>query len=151
MIWCHAALVSDSYYSLHREFYQRARQYAEADEMNGCGEGIMTLSHCQAWILISMYELKMALIPRAWLSIEKASRISLMLGLNRLDGLNHGIKLPIPSPTDWVEKEERRRVFWMAFCLDQSVNIGTGWPMIINEDDVCFFLFPFFRGDCDYF
>lgn len=150
MVWCHAALASDRYYSLHSELYLRARQYAEDDEVNGSGEKILTLSHCQAWILISVYELQMTFIPRAWLSIEKASRISLMLGLNRLDGLNQGIKLPMSSPTDWVEKEEHRRVFWMAFCLDQSVNIGTGWPMTIKEDDVYFYFFPSLLGYCDY-
>jgi hypothetical protein len=34
-MWCHAASVSDKYFFLHNHFYQRARKYAEMDEMKG--------------------------------------------------------------------------------------------------------------------
>lgn len=138
MIWCHAALLCDTYYSLHSEFYQRARKYAEIDETTrSFGHGMVTLSHFQAWVLISIYELRMVLIPRAWISIGKASSLSLTIGLNQLDGPSQGVKTCMPPPKDWVEGEERRRVFWMAFCIDQYASIATGRPMLINETDVC--------------
>ncbi|KAJ5813643.1 uncharacterized protein N7503_000393 [Penicillium pulvis] len=138
MIWCHASLFCDRYYSFHSEFYQRARQYAEVDETTeSFGRGIVTLSHCQAWILMSIYELRMVLIPRAWVSIGKACSLSLIIGLNQLDGPSQSVKLCMPPPKDWVEGEERRRVFWMAFCIDQYASIATGRPMLINETDVC--------------
>ncbi|KAJ6003086.1 hypothetical protein N7451_005633 [Penicillium sp. IBT 35674x] len=137
MIWCHAALFCDEYYSFHGEFYQRARKYAELDETTeSLGHGIVTLSHCQAWILMSIYELRMVLIPRAWVSIGNASSLSLNIGLNLLDGPSQRVKMCMPSPKDWVEGEERRRVFWMAFCIDQYASIATGRPMLINETDI---------------
>ena len=136
MIWCHAAAVSDKYYFLHHHFYQRARKYAEADEMKGFGESIITLSHCQTWILISTYEFKMIYFPRAWLSVGKAARLALMMGLNRLDGAGLEVKQCLPLQKDWTESEERRRVFWLAFCTDRYASVGTGWPVIIDESDV---------------
>jgi hypothetical protein len=130
MMWCHAALFSDRYYSLHDELYQRARQYAELDKTTGTfGQGVVNLSYCQAWILISIYESRMVFIPRAWVSIDKASRLSSTIGLDQSDGRTS-------PPKDWVEREERRRVFWMAFCIDLYRSIATGRPMA-TPDDVC--------------
>ncbi|KAJ5168279.1 uncharacterized protein N7482_003873 [Penicillium canariense] len=136
MMWCHAASVSDKYYSLHNHFYQRSRKYAEADEMKGFGEHIISLAHCQTWILIGSYEFRMIYFPRAWLSVGKATRLALMMGLNRLDGNGLDVKQSIIPPKDWTEREERRRTFWMAFCTDRYASIGTGWPMVIDEDDI---------------
>lgn len=136
IMWCHAASVSDKYFFLHSHFYQRARKYAEADEMKGFGENIVSLAHCQTWILIGTYEFRMIFFPRAWLSVGKAARLALMLGLNRLDGVGLDVKQSISPPRDWTEREERRRVFWGAFATDRYASVGTGWPLLIDEDDV---------------
>ncbi|KAK5797763.1 hypothetical protein VI817_004054 [Penicillium citrinum] len=136
MIWCHAASVSDKYYGLHNHFYQRARKYTELDEMKGFGENIITLAHCQTWILIGSYEFRMIYFPRAWLSVGKACRLALMMGFNRLDGVGLDVKQSMFPPKDWTEREERRRTFWMAFCTDRYASIGTGWPVVIDENDI---------------
>jgi len=60
-----------------------------------------------------------------------------MMGLHRLDGVGMDVKQTIPESINWSEKEERRRTFWMAFIKDRHGSIGTGWPMIIDERDVC--------------
>ena len=134
--WCQAASVSEKYSNLHALFYQRARKYAELDEMKGLGENILSLPYCQTWLLIGTYEFRMMFFPRAWLSVGKAARLALMLGLNRLDGVGLEVKQSLPPARDWTEKEERRRVFWMAFCIDRFASVGTGWPVLIDERDV---------------
>jgi hypothetical protein len=63
-----------------------------------------------------------------------------MMGLNRLDGNGLDVKQSILPPKDWTEREERRRTFWMAFCTDRYASIGTGWPMVIDENDVSYIL-----------
>ncbi|EPS33564.1 hypothetical protein PDE_08526 [Penicillium oxalicum 114-2] len=136
MMWCQAASVTDKYFSLHHHFYQRARKYAELDEMKGFGESIISLAHCQMWILAGSYEFRMIYFPRAWLSVGKATRLALMLGLNRLDGTGLDVKQSMVPPKDWTEREERRRTFWMAFCVDRYSSVGTGWPMVIDENDI---------------
>ncbi|PLB55143.1 hypothetical protein P170DRAFT_33222 [Aspergillus steynii IBT 23096] len=134
--WSHAASVTDKYNNLHELFYQRARKYAELEEMKGLGEGVLSLACCQTWLLIGTYEFRMMCFPRAWLSVGKASRLSLMLGLNRIDGLGHGVKQSLPATSDWTEKEERRRVFWMAYCVDRFASVGTGWPVLFDDRDI---------------
>ncbi|KAL4787254.1 fungal-specific transcription factor domain-containing protein [Aspergillus varians] len=136
IVWAHAAAVSEKYLNLHSLFYQRARKYVELDQMKGLGEGSLSLAHCQTWILISCYEYKMMFFPRAWISAGSACRLSVMLGLHRLDGEGLEVKQCLPLSRDWTEKEERRRAFWMAFCVDRYASIGTGWPTCIDERDI---------------
>ncbi|KAJ5086633.1 hypothetical protein NUU61_007940 [Penicillium alfredii] len=136
MMWSHAASVSDKYFAMHGHFYQRARKYVYLDEMKGFGESIVSVAHCQTWILIGAYEFRMICFPRAWLSVGNATRLALMMGLNRLDGRGLDVKQTLSPPKDWVEREERRRVFWMAFCNDRYASIGTGWPVVIDECDI---------------
>ena len=136
IMWAHAANATDKYNTLHPHFYQRARKYAQLDEMKGYGETVINVAHAQCWNLIGMYEFKMMYFPRAWTSCGHASRLSLMLGLHRLDGIGLDVKECLPPPRDWAEREERRRTFWGSFCQDRFGSIGTGWPMVIDERDV---------------
>ena len=137
IIWTLAASISDKYEFFAEHFYRRARKYAQADELRGHGEETITIAHCQTWALMSTYEFKLMYFPRAWLSTGRAVRLAQMMGLNRLDGKGLDVKQCIQPPKDWTEKEERRRTFWVIFCKDRYASIGTGWPMTIDERDVC--------------
>ncbi|KAF1968588.1 hypothetical protein BU23DRAFT_602051 [Bimuria novae-zelandiae CBS 107.79] len=135
-MWTVAASVADKYDALQEHFYQRARKYAQSDEMKGHGEGTITLAHCQAWSLVSTYEFKQMYFPRAWLSSGRATRLAQMMQLHRLDGVGLDVKQCLPPPKDWTEREERRRTFWMSFNIDRYASIGTGWPMTFDERDI---------------
>ena len=145
-MWAHACIVTEKYMSYAEIFYQRARKYAQADEMRGHGESFVTIGHAQCWILTACYEFKMMYFPRAWMSSGRASRLVLMLGLHRLDGTGLEVKQTLPPPRDWTDREERRRTFWLAFCNDRYASIGTGWPVVIDEQDVGIFLSSAFWG-----
>ena len=135
-MWCIAALASERYYDHQEIFYRRARKYAESDEMKGLGEEFVSLAHAQCWILLATYEFKVMYFPRAWASSGRASRLCMMMGFYKLDGIGLEVKQNIPPPRDWTEREERRRTLWMAYCVDRYASIGTGWPFSINEMDV---------------
>ena len=136
IMWCHAASITDKYISLQRLFYQRSRKYIDMDEMKGQGESMVSVAHTQCWILLSAYEFKYMSFPRAWMSSGRCTRLAMMTGLHRIDGLGAEVKQTLPVSRDWTEREERRRTFWMAFCQDRYASIGTGWPMSIDEKDV---------------
>lgn len=136
-MWCFAASVTIKYESCQQLFYERARKYVQMDEMKGRGEGFVTLAHCQCWSLIGGYEFKVMYFPRAWMSVGRAIRLAQMLGLQRLDSAGVDAKPALLPPRDWIEQEERRRTFWLAFCQDRYASIGTGWPTTIEESDVC--------------
>ncbi|KAG8533234.1 uncharacterized protein KY384_002017 [Bacidia gigantensis] len=135
-MWAMAAMVTDKYMHHDDIFYRRARKYLQLDEMKGAGESTVSLAHVQTWTLVATYEFKLMYFPRAWMSCGRAGRMALMTGMNRIDGIGMDVKQCLPPPKDWVEREERRRTFWMAYCIDRYASIGTGWPMSIDERDI---------------
>lgn len=42
----------------------------------------------------------------------------------------------LPSPQDWTEEEERRRVFWTIFNLDRYCSVTMGWNTSLTSHDV---------------
>ena len=136
IMWAHAASITDRYMHHADIFYRRARKYIELDEMKGGGESFVSVAHAQTWALCSAYEFKMMYFPRAWMSTGRASRLAMMLGINRVDTPDTEVKQCLQPPGDWTERESRRRTFWMIYCCDRYSSIGTGWPMVIDESDV---------------
>ncbi|KAE9368880.1 hypothetical protein N431DRAFT_415637 [Stipitochalara longipes BDJ] len=134
-LWAHAATITPKYVSLHPHFHLRARKYAELDETSG-RQRYINIRHAQAWILIGLYEFKNTMFPNAWMTTGRATRLTQMLGLHRLDGLGVEVKQTLPKETDVGKMEERRRTFWMAFSMDRYAGVGTGWPLIIDERDI---------------
>lgn len=136
IMWALAASTSDKYWSLHELFYLRAREYIKADEMERNGKSMATVAHVQALILLTVYEFKMSILTRAWMSCGSASRLAIMLGLNQMDSPQRRMEPLFCPPHDRIELEERRRTFWAAFDIDRIASITTGWPASIDEQDV---------------
>lgn len=76
------------------------------------------------------------LFTRAAISGAKCVRLVNMMGLDRLDGDRDEVPPTLAAPLNWVELEERRRVFWGAFTIDAHASISTGWPNLVNSEDV---------------
>ncbi|KAK4104399.1 hypothetical protein N658DRAFT_541196 [Parathielavia hyrcaniae] len=106
IVMASAAVTSPTCRHLAEPFYQRARVYAEADELKGQGETFTTLGHVQAWCLISAYECHVhAIFNRASTSLCRAA-------------------------------EERRRTWWVTFMADRFLSSITGWPSLVKERHV---------------
>lgn len=135
-MWTLVASITPEYSDYTDMFYRRARKYVELDEMKGHGESFVTVGHAQCWALIASFEFRMMYFPRAWMSVGRTSRLVQMLGLQRVDHDGLEVKRTLNPPRDWVDREERRRTFWMAYCNDRYASIGTGWPMTFDEKDV---------------
>ena len=112
--------------------------YGSFNGHQGTGEGSVTLAVAQAWCLLAQYEACNTFFPRTWLSIGKAARLCQTLGLQRIDhgGVIATVKEVLPPTKDWIELEERRRTFWVAFYCDRWASTGTAWPMAIQESEV---------------
>lgn len=62
-----------------------------------------------------------------------------MMGLHRLDDDSPEARLMTPTigaAQSWAELEERRRCFWAVFCIDSHGSISTGWPNLIDMNEV---------------
>jgi Fungal specific transcription factor domain len=107
----------------------------EESELSDHGSEFVPIARPQAWILISVYELLNMHFHRWWLSTARAVRLCQMMGLHLVDGPRPAKRL-LTLAKDWVEVEEQRRTFWMAFNLDRHAAFGHRCPMIIDEKDV---------------
>lgn len=118
-MWAAAASVSDKY-SCHSDIlYRRARKYAEYDEMRGQGQDVVSVAHCQTWSLIAMYEFKNMFFPRAWMSVARACRLALMMGLNRMDGVGIDVKQCLtPQRIGPSAKSEDEPFGWPTVVID---------------------------------
>lgn len=73
------------------------------------------------------------LFSRASTSLSRSLRIAQMLRLHQLDG---EVSLNVAETKNRPELEEARRTWWVIFCSDRFVSGSTGWPAMINDNDV---------------
>ncbi|KAK2604521.1 hypothetical protein N8I77_007445 [Diaporthe amygdali] len=137
-VWTMASNGHEKYSAYHDAFHRRARHYLEEDELRGEGEHFITVAHAQAWALIATDEARCMWFTRAAMSTARCIKLIHMMGLHRLDDPNAAAEMAptIAPPRDWTELEERRRVFWGAFCVDSHASISTGWPSLIDMSEV---------------
>ncbi|GAP89658.1 putative binuclear zinc transcription factor [Rosellinia necatrix] len=131
-IWALASNNDPKYHAYHDIFYQRARRYADMDEMKGNGEHFISIAHAQTWCVLATDEAKSMMFTRAAMSCARAVRLAAMMGLHHLDSAPDESSPTLAPPQDWAELEERRRVFWGIFCIDSHCSISTGWPHLID-------------------
>lgn len=73
---------------------------------------------------------------RASTSLGRSVRIAQMLNLHQLDRKALQARSILAPARDWTETEERRRTWWVVFCIDRFVCGATGWPALVNDRDV---------------
>ncbi|KAF4987102.1 hypothetical protein FDECE_15585 [Fusarium decemcellulare] len=128
------ASASSTFTHLAEAFYERARQYLQANEMKNDSDQI-SLAHVQAWVLVSHFEAHHLWFSRASMSIARAIRLGQILGLHRLDGTNVA-GLTLPPATDFGEEEERRKTFWVMFITDRITSSTGGWPVLMDARSI---------------
>jgi hypothetical protein len=99
------------------------------------------LDQAQAWILIAFYEFMQDAFQRAWASAGRAIRLVQFMRLNTLDAPDANdsanTKQEEAFGTDIAYLEEKRRTFWIAFCLDRFSCVLGGLPLTLSEHLVC--------------
>ncbi|KAH8646722.1 fungal-specific transcription factor domain-containing protein [Xylariales sp. PMI_506] len=131
-----AAMTSAPYRHSAMSFYRYARVSAESDEMNDQGEQHLTLAHVQCWSLIANFEAQQTMFSRSGLSLGRGIRIAQMLQLHQLDKEDGKPTQNSATCQSWFEIEERRRIWWALYLSDRVTSATTGWPALINEQDV---------------
>jgi hypothetical protein len=123
-MWALAALQSSQYRYLQEQLYRSCTQMLTAICSSSAGHDPFDREQIQAWLLITIYELMRSFHRQAWMSVGRAFRLVQLLRLHELDSPAHAI---VPSDEGFVEREEERRAFWLAYSLttySQSAAIG---------------------------
>ncbi|KAL9028247.1 MAG: hypothetical protein Q9196_003359 [Gyalolechia fulgens] len=136
-IWAHAAIFDSRYSHLSDKFYLQARKYIEATEAEAPSR-FFTVPALQALILLALYEFKQACFTRSWVSVSRATWLAQSLGLHKMDitkpeALGNMLNI-LPWTDDSMEREERRRTFWVMLQLNCLSTVGICWNLGLGFD-----------------
>ncbi|KAK5992008.1 Transcription factor BOA15 [Cladobotryum mycophilum] len=92
------------------------------------GLGAPSLPVLQASVLIALYELGHAIYPAASLSVAHCARYATALGIDKTVTAK-GI-----AGLEWIEEEERRRVWWSILTLDRFTNLYDTQHHLVTPD-----------------
>ncbi|KAA6409142.1 MAG: transcriptional regulatory [Lasallia pustulata] len=127
-MWTLAASVSAQFQNIGDPLYRDTRQKLEALELKDTSIESIDIEQVQAWILLAIYEFMRTDYRRGWMSAGRAFRLIQLMRLHEIDAPNC-----IPMQIDWIEIEERRRTFWMAYSLDRFISIRNEWPLTLSD------------------
>jgi hypothetical protein len=130
-MWTLAAWVGTQFKDIQKDLYTQTRVILEAWEVN-----IMTepppIELAQAWILVAIFEIMQVNYDRGWLSAGRCFRLVQLMKLHEVDA-PAGVTV---NNLPYVETEERRRAFWMAYLLDRLINLINQMPLTLTEQVV---------------
>ncbi|KXH38712.1 all development altered-6 [Colletotrichum nymphaeae SA-01] len=137
-MWAMASSLSSQFQHLRDTMYREALDHLKnldsPESPIEKEEGL--LEQAQAWILISMYELMQVGFHRAWASAGRAIRLIQLLRLSNIDTSCDKVSASTEDPGSFVDKEEKRRTFWMAFCLDTVICLVHDLPRTFTESQI---------------
>lgn len=92
----------------------------------------VSLETLQTFLLVAVDTINRGKPPKEWGSVIYARQLVQSLGLVQEDADTQN---PFLKPSvKWVEVEERRRYFWMAFILDKYGYIWAGWDIVFPQN-----------------
>lgn len=133
-MWAMAASVTPEYNQLNVDgLYRCAVRTLQAIERASDPGGLTQsndLEQVQAQLLLSLYELKHGDFPRGWITAGCAFRL---IQFGWFQDLISGLNTSSPS-LDWIELEEKRRTFWLAFYLDRVISLRSDSSCTFGEE-----------------
>ncbi|QKX55293.1 uncharacterized protein TRUGW13939_02385 [Talaromyces rugulosus] len=130
-MWTLAASLSTHCQSIRDSLYTETRKRLEALESRDNEVDLFDIEEAQAWLLLAIYQFTRTTYRKGWMSAGRVIRLVQLMRLYELDSPSE-IASQIMEP-EWVEVEEKRRTFWMAYTLDRFANIRKGWPITLTE------------------
>jgi hypothetical protein len=138
-IWAVAALASDDHSHQSSEYYKKARHLTESAALTDPQCRQSAIYRAQAWLHLAMHDIISGRYALSWTNTSHAIRLLQVAKVHNLDSTSANSNTTTPQNVSWSEAEEKRRVFWFAFCLDRIAFIGQGLPSLIDERDVSIF------------
>ncbi|RDW76678.1 Asperfuranone cluster transcription factor afoA [Aspergillus mulundensis] len=143
------AAAMSSHYQLGEQLYSETRVLLETHSQTpATPRDKIPLEHIQAWLLLSHYELLRMGVHQAMLTAGRAFRLVQMARLSELDAsadlqlspvspspsLSLSLSSGVESSESFVDAEEGRRTFWLAFCFDRLLCLQNEWPLTLQEE-----------------
>ncbi|KAK0746899.1 fungal-specific transcription factor domain-containing protein [Schizothecium vesticola] len=131
-MWTLAMALSSQFENFRTTLYNETRQMLEAMDLSEDDMGTVRIEQVQAWLLIAHYEFARANYRRGWVSAGRAFRLVQLAKLHEVDSPESEF-----DGKDPIATEERRRTFWVAYCLDRFICMKSRWPLTLIEEVIC--------------
>ena len=129
------------------QLYAETRRLLEDYSSKCTSRETIELDYIQVWLLLGFYELLRVGENQAMLTAARCSRLVLMARLFEIDApdsdeTNGPQVLPptsqqeLPNDDSFCVVEEKRRTFWLAYCLDCFLYARNEYPPMMQEDMV---------------
>lgn len=137
-MWTLAMALSSQFESYRDTLYTETKQMLESLDMcennNHHSHGSpVCIEEVQAWLLLSFYEFSRTNYKRGWVTAGRAFRLVQLARLHEIDSPERSM---LQQGEDPVVVEERRRTFWVAYCLDRFISLKNQWPLTLMEEVV---------------
>ncbi|KAJ2987905.1 hypothetical protein NUW58_g4252 [Xylaria curta] len=126
-LWTAAAAASAHYKGMGESLYYEARRLLRDPEEGHASPATTEIEHVQAWLLLAIHELMFIDFRRGWISAGRAFRLIQLDWARYTNGLGSEC-----APAQWIEIEQRRRTFWMAYCLDRFLQQQSHPPSLLS-------------------
>jgi hypothetical protein len=121
-MWTLGASLSTQFQHLENPLYTDTKRLLDELENKNAKTEVVDIQLVQAWILVAIYEFVRSNYCQGWISAGRSFRLVQLMRLYRIDTLDS-----MHAQGDWIETEEKRRVFWMAYSLDRIASIRNDW------------------------
>ncbi|KAL2259845.1 hypothetical protein VTK26DRAFT_6335 [Humicola hyalothermophila] len=131
-MWTLATALSSQFESSREQLYYETRQMLEGLELVDDDMHPPRIEQVQAWLLIAFYEFARSSYRRASISAGRAFRLVQLSRLHQVDAPDNLIE-----GEDSVVTEEKRRTFWVAYCLDRLICMQSRGPLTLTDEVIC--------------
>lgn len=129
--------LSTQFENMREMMYAETRQMLEARDVDENDMGKVRIEQVQAWIMVTFYEFLRTNYRRGYTTAGRVFRLVQLLRLHEVDSPTADIRdHNAASLGDWAATEERRRVFWVAYCLDRFISVGNKGLLTLSEEVV---------------
>lgn len=121
-MWTCGIALSTQFQHLDKSLYKDTKRLLEELANNDSKIDAVDIEQVQAWILVAIYEFIRSDYNHGWISAGRCFRLVQRMKLFRVDTPDG-----MHAQGDWIETEEKRRAFWMAYSLDRFASIRNDW------------------------
>lgn len=160
-MWTLATTVTKQFESIRDSLYKSTKAMIHRLENTNRQLSNLPIELAQIWVLLTVYEFIQRDYQQGWMSAGHTFRLVQLMRLHEIDRplfigscqISSSSSLqstssasyasvsssssPLGYASDWVQKEEMRRTFWMAYCLDRFPSMCNNLPITFNEQTVC--------------
>lgn len=139
-MWTLVSAFSVQLVYLREPLYRHAGQLLELAARREDQPQVYNMEIAQSRLLLIIYDMMLNKYQLAWMNCGYCLRLVQSLRLYDVDNIIKAPEGVYPTQSDdnWVENEEKRRLFWMAYIVDCFLALRFNSPITFDEQMVSF-------------